>query len=69
MIATHHPRSRFERRMHRRRAHRARRARERNQPFPALRRPTEHRTTRRRMRQGWSYYVVHGLARGPALLD
>ncbi len=69
MIFTHHPRSRFERRMHRRRAHRERRARERKQPFPSLRRPIAHRTARRRMRQGWSSYVVHGPACGPALLD
>ena len=69
MISTHHPRSRFERRMHRRRAHRARRARDRKQPFPSLRRRIDHRTARRRMRQGWSYYVVHELACGPALGD
>jgi hypothetical protein len=69
VIATQHPRSRFERRMHRRRAQRARRAWDRQAPFPALRPPPGHRSARRRMRQRWSYDVVHGLAGGSALMD
>jgi len=69
MIYTHHPRSRFERRMHRRHEHRARRAWERKQTFPSPRRPTGHRTTRRRMRQAWRYDIVHCVAYGPVLMD
>ena len=69
MIYTHHPRSRFERRMHRRRELRAHRVRDRNHPYPALRRSLGHRAVRRRMRQGWSYYLVHCLACGPDVGD
>ena len=55
--------------MHRRREHRARRAWERKQTFPSPRRPTGHRTTRRRMRQAWRYDIVHCVAYGPVLMD
>ena len=69
VIATHHPRSRFERRMQRRRERQQRRARDRKQPFPSLRRPLDHRTTRRHLRRQWSYYVVHCLAYRPDVVD
>ena len=69
MIYTHHPRSRFERRMHLRRERTNRRAWEGKQRLLALRRPIAHATVRRRMRQGWRYYVVHCMAYVPVLMD
>ena len=79
MVYTHHPRSRFERIMHRRRErimHRrreriTRQTRQRKQIFPPLKRPAgaDRRTARRVARQCWRYAVVHHLAFGPTLVD
>ena len=76
MIFTHHPRSRFERRMHQRREQQKRRTWQRKSHYPLrwvpaaiIRVPGTQRSERRRWQQRWSYYVVHNLARGPVPVD
>jgi hypothetical protein len=65
MNYTHHPRSRFERRMQRRRARQTDRVRSRKRLFPAAIRLPGSRPARRATRQGWRY-LVHRLTTRPA---